>query len=152
MVDGEKVLHRDYEKRFEGVGGTGCASTHVIFHISDKTMAAMTERNYDYESRRSTTMMNQIRRFIFDASKRKRTPGATQREIANKLGMTVTGVGRYLAYMCENGMIHVTYPDTTQRGHQPASYVFGPTPPSVQNRKRTIFNDPLMSALYGRTE
>lgn len=111
----------------------------------------MTERRYDYLSRRSTSMMNLIRRFVFDASKRKRNPGVTQNEVAKHLAMSVTGVGRYLAYMVDEGMIHTVHPPSNQRGHQPALYFIGPAPPPMKPKK-TIFKDPLMAAFYGRSE
>lgn len=106
-------------------------------------------RNYDYTSANSKLMMKQIKQTIVDCARSK--SDATQANIARALDTTVTTVSRYLAHMCEEGIVHVAVPSKAKSGgHLPAIYKPG-AGDRVLPAKRTTRIDPLLAAFYGKS-
>lgn len=77
----------------------------------------------NYESEKSQEVMKQICAFLLGRP----LEGATQKQIADMLGVSHGTAHRFIVYLVEHQKIHIEQPSRpTNKGHLPAIYKHGP--------------------------
>ena len=83
----------------------------------------MSHADYDYTSVNSLQIIGQILAYLLGRP----LHGATQRQIADMLEMSMPTASRYINYLVGEGKAHIAMPiKATSRGHLPAVYKHGP--------------------------